>query len=433
MTDTDIRDALDRATRHLNTAPDLLDKVRAGGRRRVVRRRSVLGAGLAAALAGSTAGALRLGRDEPPPELLGTWLLDEPTRGDLADDEEFLRGARAAWRRYHQAAEFAPQVLGEAHVVWAGSTPAGPAAFLAQAEKVEGVQPLQLYVGFVESIAGGLRVVDPAITVTPTAQEQVIPAALLGGSLDVLVVIDCEVPMRYSTEPRYAADGRLDRTFQPVRFSDGAAVLRVPPQGDRISIALRLDPDLTDTNVDLLNVDRVKALTGVEQSEVDHINQRALPGAEVAWSADPATAQHELSRWRDEALRPYFDVGGFGKTSTMPMWWIRGATPDGRRLWVETLTVWNDPARVVAVLGRPGAEPRVVYGGVMAKTSPVQVALRLPDKQGVVVAAKDARMRYRTGGGSWQAVSADAALLPDATTEVEVTPRGGRATRVSVR
>jgi hypothetical protein len=53
MTDTDIRDALTAATRHIAAPPDLLDRVHAGGRRRVVRRRTVLAAGLATAAAGA--------------------------------------------------------------------------------------------------------------------------------------------------------------------------------------------------------------------------------------------------------------------------------------------------------------------------------------------------------------------------------------------
>ncbi|MEV4410200.1 hypothetical protein AB0J66_49245, partial [Actinoplanes sp. NPDC049598] len=52
MTDTDIRQALTRATDHLESPPDLLDRVRAGGRRRVVRRRTLIGGGLAVGAAG---------------------------------------------------------------------------------------------------------------------------------------------------------------------------------------------------------------------------------------------------------------------------------------------------------------------------------------------------------------------------------------------
>lgn len=363
----------------------------------------------------------------------GIWLLDEPTRGDLAGDAAFVGGVRVAWRQYHEALELLSRMAGDTHIVWAGSTPAGPAAFVAQREEDAGSTGPQLYVGFVESSPGGLRVVDPVITFTPTAPDQVIPAALLGNALDVLVVIDFGVPVSCSTELSYASDGRVARTFRPMPFVDGAAVVRVPPQGDRISVALRADQQRVETHVDLVNVDRIKSRSGPEQPQVDHLEQRVLPGAGAVWPADPAKAQDEASPWRDEALAPYNDIGGFNKTSVMPQWWIRGATADGRRLWVETLTVWDDPARVVAVLGRAGARPRVVYGGTMAKDSPLQVQLRLPDRQGVVVAAKGATMRYRTRDGGWRKVSGDAALLPDTAAEVEVTAPNGRPTRVPVR
>ena len=39
--DTDIRDALTAATRHITAPPDLLDRVHAGGRRRGNRRRAL--------------------------------------------------------------------------------------------------------------------------------------------------------------------------------------------------------------------------------------------------------------------------------------------------------------------------------------------------------------------------------------------------------
>jgi hypothetical protein len=47
-----------------------------------------------------------------------------------------------------------------------------------------------------------------------------------------------------------------------------------------------------------------------------------------------------------------------------------------------------------------------------------------------VVAAEGAALRYRAQNGPWLPVGGDAALLPDAADEVEVTGAGGRTVRV---
>ncbi|MEK8105278.1 hypothetical protein NKG94_08975 [Micromonospora sp. M12] len=74
-------------------------------------------------------------------------LLTEPTRGDLAADEGYLRQVRQVWQR--QIKEVGDRTRGAPHVVWAGGTPAGPAAYVAQ-PTAHGTT-----VGFVEPTAGG--------------------------------------------------------------------------------------------------------------------------------------------------------------------------------------------------------------------------------------------------------------------------------------
>ncbi|BCB75401.1 hypothetical protein ACFQ1L_31485 [Phytohabitans flavus] len=54
LSDNDIRTLLHRATDHLTGPPDLIDDIRRGGRRRVVRRRALLTAGLAVAATGAS-------------------------------------------------------------------------------------------------------------------------------------------------------------------------------------------------------------------------------------------------------------------------------------------------------------------------------------------------------------------------------------------
>ncbi|MFC8618156.1 hypothetical protein ACFT9M_17305 [Micromonospora purpureochromogenes] len=57
--------------------------------------------------------------------------------------------------------------------------------------------------------------------------------------------------------------------------------------------------------------------------------------------------------------------------------------------------------------------------------------LRLPDEQGILVAAEGATFSYRVGTGKWRDAGRDAALLPADATEVRVTPANGNATTMT--
>lgn len=421
MTDADVRAALQLATRDVHPGADLLTGVRRGGRQRVVRRRAVLAGGLAALLAGPTAGLLhRLpSRSDTP---VASVLFDAATRGDLAADVGYLQLVLAEWTRHHAELSGPDSRGGEPHVVWAGSTPVGPAAVVAQRHPAADGE-LSGTVGFVEQTSVGPRVVS-ADSFTSRDASTPVPAALLGDNRDVLVVLDAGYPVSWSSAPTFRPDGRVERTFSAVAFRDGAAVLRVPAQRDRVTVALRAAFRSAVRRVDIANAAAIKARPS-GQVPAMRVIERALPGAEAVWPTDPAM-QAELAGWRDTALAPYRDDAGDHRPSTQPAWWIRGVTPDGRRLWVQVEASYDDPARVLAVLGRPRAQPRVIYGGMIGRREPLAVRLRLPERQGVVVAAQDAVLRYRTAGGSWQPVAGDAALLPDAATQVQVT-RGAAA------
>lgn len=110
----------------------------------------------------------------------------------------------------------------------------------------------------------------------------------------------------------------------------------------------------------------------------------------------------------------------------------RAATPDGRRLLVQTVQYDDDPARVVVLLARGDAPFHAAASGFLDWTAPLPVRLRLPDGQGVLVAAEGAKLSYRVGAGRWHDAGRGAALLPADTTEVRVTPAGGTATTVPV-
>jgi hypothetical protein len=416
--DTDIRDALDRATRHLDVRPDLLQDVRRGGQKRVIRRRTVLGGALAAAAAGG-AGTLLWPRGEGP-EPTGSWLLDRPTTGDLARDERYLRQVRKAWERAYGDPATRAVMRGEPHIVWAGSTPAGPAAYVTQRYTDPG-SALAMAAAFVEPAPGGPAVLWQSNYVPGDPSTTLPRATLMGATRNVLVILDTGEPTRFSAALRYLPDGRIRRDFAAVPFTGGAAVLSVPRQGPESSIALLSGSVAAPRPVPIVNVGDVdKTSNGAAQ------NHRALPDPAKVWPAGGGDADAEADSWSAGPLRPYQDLGGYQPQVAGPGWVIRATTPDGRRLSLRTPSAYDSRQRVLVLLGSRRGPVRVHYMGELNPTAPLPIAVRLPDGQGVLVAGEDVKLRYRAARGDWLAVKGDAALLPRSAARIHVTTRTGR-------
>lgn len=413
MTDTDIQIMLDRATRDLAPPPDLLATVRAGSRRRVRHRRATLGAGLAVLLT-AIGGGLLVGPVGPVGPAVGPRpaaaptalaIMAGPTRGDLADDRAFLRTALQLWTRSVAGDYY--QFIAPAQVIWAGRTPVGKAAVVAQSERPSESPAAIARVGFVEPGADGQPLISGPTLVEATSVARRPPAMLIGAKRDTLVVLDGGGPIELSTSYRYRPDGTIHRDYRPVTFTDGAAVLRVPPQTDGFTIALAPPGHQPGSGpVEIANVGDPTAADGTDGAERQ---RRVLPRGE-AWWEQPLPIH---DRYTDPLARHS------GPVNTC--WDIYARTPDGRNLLVSTQQYGRDPVRIFYALGTDRRPPVGSYGGQFSPDV-LDVLFRLPDRQGFVVAAADATLRYRTGaGGAWQSVHEDAALLPDATTEVEVT------------
>jgi hypothetical protein len=421
MTDTDIRTALEQATGELRAAPDLLDRVRAGGQRRVVRRRTALAAGLATIAAGSTAGVLLAGGDggEAP---VASPLLDRPTRGDLRGDQRFLDQVRRAWR----ANLGDVSVRGEPHVVWAGVAPhVNRAAVVAQRVPQQVASPAGQIryglTGFVEETTAGLRAISLEEMLTGATNAA---AALLGPERDVLMVLDDGRDIRYSPTLSYAADGRVDRAFTRLDFRvrDGVAFEAIQARPTAIPMALRAEvPDAQgDRSVGLANISQLIDDAGRGGPRPDAGRQ--------AWTlAGAPKARAENDPWDVEGRDGYDDQYGYQLVPPASTWYVRGATADGRQFAVQTLTGTDDRIRLFLSLGTP--EP--VLLGFPAPAAPLPVRVRLPDGQGVVVAGAG-KLRYRVSRGDWLPVARNAALLPAAAQEAEVTPVRGKAVRFTL-
>ncbi|MEU8421132.1 hypothetical protein AB0C15_09690 [Micromonospora sp. NPDC048835] len=418
MNDSDVRGILHRATDDLVSPPGLLAEVRRGGRRRVVRRRAVLAALCAAVVAVPVAGVLDLpGNAGDAPA--ASPLLDEPTRGDLAADEGYLRQVRQVWQR--RIKEVGDRTRGEPHVVWAADTPAGPAAYVAQAT-AHGTT-----VGFVEPTAGGPRV-RTLTQATDTETDGLEQAALLGPQRDVLLVLDFGQSVEFSPQLRYLPDGKVERTFTPVAFRDGAAVLSVPPQRTKLTVALSRTPVGRENKMHIDGTSEIY-FPGNKDRPAPPLIRRTLPGTEQVWGIDPAAKEVSAPT---EALAEYLDPVGAHTHDGSPRLWVYGATPDGRRLLVETVQYDDDPTHVVALLARKYLPFEAVASTTVNWSAPLPVRLRLPDDQGVLVAAEGSALSFRVGDGQWQDAGRNAALLPATATEVRVTAADGTTTNVPV-
>ncbi|MFI5485624.1 hypothetical protein [Micromonospora echinaurantiaca] len=432
INDSDVRAVLHRVTDDLAGPPALLGDVRRGGRRRLLRRRAVLAAACAAVVAVPVGGALHLA-DRGTTIHVASPLFDDPTSGDLAGDAGYLRQVRQAWRQRAGDLDFG--LRGEPHVVWAGRTPAGPAAYVAQRSAANpvvsdpGGDRMIGFAAFVEPTADGPRVMTVE-TLTDAGTDDNYQAALVGPERDVLVVLDGGAPVEFSPSYRYAPDGRIERTFQRVAFRDGAAVLPVPSQRDKVTVALSRPPVSMANALRISNAGQILFPDGQDSPQPPQLTH-TLPGAERAWGSDPA-GQAGAAMIEGDSLAAYIDAGGTHRAGDAPMLTVYGATPDGRRLLLRSIHYADDPARVIALLARGDAPFEAAASGFADWTAPLPVRLRLPDGQGILVAAEGAALSYRVGAGRWLDAGRNAALLPAGATEVRVTAPDGEAATVPV-
>ncbi|GLI01280.1 hypothetical protein [Phytohabitans aurantiacus] len=426
MNDTDVRAVLHRATDHLASPDGLVEGVRRGGRRRVARRR-LLAAGLAVVTAGSIAGVLQFSGTGGERIDVASRLFDEATRGDLARDQAFLRDVREVWRRATELDD----LRGEPHVVWAGNTPKGKAAYVTQRtmENPVVVQPgdgrLLGYGAFVVPTAKGPRILTLEQLYGSGYVDGNSQAVFLGPDRDTLLVLDFGRPVEYSPSMSYAPDGRIVRQHLPVTFRDGAASLPVPPQRTKVTVAVGRAPLSRDTRIHIVNESEILFPGGEDRGEPKRYDY-VLPGADLAWGAAVDPTKRPLGAV--VAFEPFIDiVGTHAVNPEAPSLSVFGGTPDGRRLLIETIQYDDDPGHAVAILGRGESEYTVVVTQSVDWTEPLPVRLRLPDGQGTLVAAPEAKLEYRAAVGAWQDAGRGAALVPVGAIEVRVTPASGVA------
>jgi hypothetical protein len=247
----------------------------------------------------------------------------------------------------------------------------------------------------------------------------------------VLLILDTDDPIRWSPSLRYAADGRILRDYRPVTFADGAASLRVSPQGPKISIGLLSGTDTAPRRVDVVNAVEIEIATkGSAGGDAMHF--RELPDPRKVWPADSEAGRAEADAWVAGPLRSYLDNGGYQAGAEAAAWEMHGCTPDGRRLAIRTPSAYDGTRRLLAFLGHQGDRVQVVRGDDLQPSSVLPIVLRLPEEQGVVIAGQDVSLRYRTAKSGWLPVTGEVALLPAAAARVEVKRKDGKAVEVNL-
>jgi hypothetical protein len=450
-TATLLRERFADATRHLTAPPGVVERAAGGGRRRLRRRRAARAlvtttVAVAVVVAVSSLAVRNGGLDAPRPEGQPApppadwsgappagadvlrWLYDRPPRGDLARDTAYVADVVAAWDGSHAASANAARGIfrdlrGEPRVVWAGRTPAGPAAVVVQravfhAHSEGGVTPgAGTVVGYV-GVAGNGRPRLVADDYQDRRVNEPTPWAwFVDPGRDVVAVLDLGVPAAWTDGWRYHEDGvRELGGWTPLKFRHGIATFRI--DGDKWWKA------------------RVSWRPYGEAASMVYVARDggvAPTGTKLPWPAEggpyelfiqglsPTRLEDPLERFTaalNERQRGTERGGGY------PMWSATGRLPDGTEVVVSDIRLDDDPSHAYALLiGRDGTT-RVVHGGAVDPAATLPVAVHLPDGQGTVVVRDGARLAWRSPSG-WVDFGGGAGLVPDGVTQVRVTTDSG--------
>lgn len=315
-------------------------------------------------------------------------------------------------------------MLGAPHVVWAGSTPAGRAAIVAQLSDLREHSNVQLTR---EGVAVLWGFVGPGADGNPkvVADGYPVPGApdLEGAWIDpgrttVLAVDRGNEGEQVSWGLTFARTEKVQRRWSPVRWDDGTAVLTAPAGSQPNEARLRFHGG--DAEVGNIADDPLA-------DPLHHVDLRQPWQGNDNWAtfpvgADPAAAWHgplpdgygaehvfegDLTGWYPTN---WPDVQQSGTS----LWYAIGTSADGSRLVAGELMLDNYPPRVYATLRSPGKPVRIVSGPTY-RDQAVPIRLELPDGQGRLVAAKGKTFAWTTGGVTHTA--RDAALLPAGATD----------------
>jgi len=423
MTDTDLQQRLTDTVATIDAPPDLVERVRLGGARRLRRRR----AGAVATIVLTTAvigGVATVGQD-----LLSTsggfdastqtkqnedpygFLLNRPTRGDLANDQAYLDGVLKIWNASHQKSANAGRGIFDdlratPHVAWAGTTPGGRAAIVVQQSYLRKHTDIQLnheglytLIGFIgDDGAGRPHLVADSY---PAPGVGVIEGFVTGSKIKALVVLDTGKKMGWAAGRKYSEDGSSGREYSPLSFKDGVASVKLPAGTDPASLWIRALP---------VGGPSESQLVGVPATYENMPDPRMWQQA-GSWPLEPGADGSAAA----VLFRNTIDKVADPETSAMyfSLWHAYGKTPNGSTVVVGETALDTDPTHMYAVVKTAGGAIEVIPGGVPDRAAALPVAIRLPDGQGWTAVRQGAQLSYRIDGGAWSEPRQNAVLVPD--------------------
>ncbi|SDM99942.1 hypothetical protein [Allokutzneria albata] len=436
-------DLLERSLRHavsdVDTPPDFTDRVLVGGRRRRFRRRAGMATAVAVVtvLVGGLAASTPAWLAGPDTTVPADPRMSEPTRGDLAKDSAFLDKVLSTWRAEGLVVNNMAPTAGKdcwqftqpAHVHWAGTTPAGPAALV--------LQPIRNTPGTCDRVEPGsstwLALIgtepnDGAMHVLYTTGERSREVFAFGPKASTVLATEASGARGVSPKIDVGQDGTMTRRVQPLLFRDGVALHRIEA-GAYVELDFVVTPELPDSQGRLKRHPLDMSLaTQARYTGWPHKDWPRLRGALGGIHIPDDDGRRQL-------LRNALSQAGMTDPFNSPFevdadWSVFAALPDGRTVGV-TERYADSASHLYAVLF-PGdkqsqeklhrgekVQQTVVYGGRTDQKAG-HVLIRLPDKQGWILAAAGAVIRYRIGQQPWVPLGGEAALLPDDATEVQL-------------
>ncbi|MEU4606851.1 hypothetical protein AB0F43_28040 [Kribbella sp. NPDC023972] len=452
MTETELKQRLSAGVDDIEAPSDLLDRARVGGARRLRRRRllALTTTTLAVAAVGGAAVAgptlLELVQNDTPAAAPVAndpygFLMRTPARGDLADDQAYLDQVLTVWRTTHRTSEnydrgIFDRMRGEPKVYWAGNTPAGRVAIVAQYSDLRHHSNIQLdregvhtLVGFVADGKDGKPVV--IADAYPAPGVGLVTAAIAKkGDARALVVLDTGKKTGWSAGRTYDEEGGSGRVYTPLRFKDGVSIVELAKDTDLGKVVISPLPATNFTNQWIANGGLNAARP--EQSGGDQRLWTDFP--ELAFWPMTANAEKLRDTAADQfeaVLEPVTDKNYYSKAHSI--WTGYGVTADGSAVFIGEQALDNDPTRVYAVLRPKSGKATIVPGGVPDRNTVLPVSIKLPGDQGWAVARRNAQLSYRYDGGAWSPARSNALVVPaGAKAEVKV-DSDGRSEIVTLR
>jgi predicted ribosomally synthesized peptide with SipW-like signal peptide len=437
---------LHEATTDLTPRPGFTAAVTRGGRRRQVRYRIGVATAMTAAIAlvGGSTYALLTSSEVTANQIMAGWLAGS-TKGDLADDQGFLNQALAAWeagksRSPNASAGVFDDLRDTPHVYWAGNTPAGRAAVVVQQAYLhpheqlppEAADTLQTLVGLVaiDPKDGKLKLVGDQFQARPSDP---LPGVFFFGEDDhVLLVVDrqqlvWECHIALGTLPgQELTEEQLRSQWNQVPMIGGVGITRF--DYDRPEFLVSGPDPLLKSRVNLRYQLASDYVGAARVGGTGPLQPPGIPllGWDATWTVGRASGfefnldeMRTKDLWGPGSAGPNFVGNSTDMRLRMDTWTISAGLDDGRVAVVTAIKRNDDPWRTAVVLVNPDLTVTRIEGPVINRHVPLPIAVRLPDGQGWIVAAKDQPLSYRTNG-DWRSAGTNAALLPDDATQVKV-------------